>query len=122
MQDQIISFETAKLAKEKGFNEQTWEKYQECNQVLSPSYLLSIEFEEFIKAPTQSLLKKWLREKYNIYIQINVACDTFNRKYKGYFYEIVKDFCLKSTSQIKENYEIILEEALQIGLKMIKND
>ena len=80
MEDTRITFETAKLAKEKGF-------YQEPNRRKVPYYNYKGEFNgdvtdflrkylreedtsevESVSAPTQSLLAKWLREKHEIYV------------------------------------------------------
>jgi len=44
MKDELVSFETARLSKEKGF--------------------------DFASPPTQSLLQRWLREKHNYNIEI----------------------------------------------------
>ena len=84
MEDTLITFKTAKLAKEKGF-------FQETNRLEIPYYNYKGEFKgdvsdwrarkyirgedtsniEFVSAPTQSLLAKWLREKHNIHIEIS---------------------------------------------------
>ena len=84
MEDTRITFETAKLAKGKGFP-------QETNRLEIPYYNYKGEFKgdvsdwrvrkyirgedtsniEFVSAPTQSLLAKWLREKHNIHIEIS---------------------------------------------------
>ena len=59
MTEELVTLETAKLLKEKGFNE----------------YCKDIEF------PPQSVAQKWLRETKNIHICVyNCAC--------GYGYEI----------------------------------
>lgn len=61
--DKLISFETAILAKEKGFNEVCLNNYAlDGNSYDRKPVGLS--------APTQSLLQDWLREKHNIYIVI----------------------------------------------------
>ena len=68
MEEQLISFETAKLAKEKGF------KWTAHNKLFynDNSSLNIIEFsEEDIPAPTQALLQKWLREVHKIYICVS---------------------------------------------------
>ena len=84
MEDTRITFETAKLAKGKGFP-------QETNRLEIPYYNYKGEFKgdvsdwrvrkyirgedtsdiEFVSAPTQSLLAKWLREEHNIHIEIS---------------------------------------------------
>jgi hypothetical protein len=60
MEDQLISFETAKLAKEKGYDfENTWE-------YIDKMFRYKHDMTRFLI--TQSLLQKWLREKHNIII------------------------------------------------------
>lgn len=93
MQDQLISFETAKLAKEKGFavgtriNYTIYHKTQKSNNPsfrmtkgeieLSADYMINNGPGDFTsetysnyEAPTQSLLQKWLREKHKLQIEI----------------------------------------------------
>ena len=125
MEDTRITFETAKLAKEKGF-------FQETNRLEIPYYNYKGEFKgdvsdwrirkyirgedtsdiEFVSAPTQSLLAKWLREEHNIHL---IAYKNIN--IDGY------DWCYITTDGItninsyktyEEAYEIGLQEALKL--------
>ena len=125
MEDTRVTFETAKLAKEKGF-------FQETNRLEIPYYNYKGEFKgdvsdwrirkyirgentsdiEFVSAPTQSLLAKWLREKHNIHL---IAYKNIN--IDGY------DWCFITTDGItninsyktyEEAYEIGLQEALKL--------
>ena len=125
MEDTLIKFETAKLAKEKGF-------FQETNRLEIPYYNYKGEFKgdvsdwrirkyirgentsdiEFVSAPTQSLLAKWLREQHNIHL---IAYKNIN--IDGY------DWCYITTDGItninsyktyEEAYEIGLQEALKL--------
>lgn len=91
MKDTLIAFDTAKLAKEKGFNYETFLYYinngELCSEfdrltgVISGDYLtydfnsLKEDYysfrgvlEEHISAPTQTQLQKWLRETHNIHV------------------------------------------------------
>ena len=123
MEDTLITFETAKLAKEKGFP-------QEPNKLKIPYYNYKGEFKgdvkdwlrkylrkedtsnvESVSAPTQSLLAKWLREEHNIHL---IAYKNIN--IDGY------DWCYITTDGItninsyktyEEAYEIGLQEALK---------
>ena len=94
MKEQLISFETAKLAKEKGFNEETFGHHYidnnddhlfphaitgfnealKWNSILEDSFFKALyrglEIKEIISVPTQSFLQQWLREKHNIYVII----------------------------------------------------
>ena len=124
MEDTRVTFETAKLAKEKGF-------FQETNRLEIPYYNYKGEFKgdvsdwlrkylrkedtsdvESVYAPTQSLLAKWLREEHNIHL---IAYKNIN--IDGY------DWCYITTDGItninsyktyEEAYEIGLQEALKL--------
>ena len=125
MKENIVTFQVAKLAKEKGF-------FQETNRLEIPYYNYKGEFKgdvsdwrirkyirgedtsdiEFVSAPTQSLLAKWLREEHNIHL---IAYKNIN--IDGY------DWCYITTDGItninsyktyEEAYEIGLQEALKL--------
>jgi hypothetical protein len=69
MEEQLVSYNVAKLAKEKGFDEYGPEFYDcgEQHSHLGDYFKNSIlNDENFVVAPTQSLLQKWLRETHNI--------------------------------------------------------
>ena len=128
MEDIIIAFETAKLAKEKGFP-------QEPNKLKIPYYNYKGEFKgdvkdwlrkylrkedtsdvESVSAPTQSLLAKWLREEHNIHL---IAYKNIN--IDGY------DWCYITTDGITninsyKTYEEAFEIGLQEALKLINYD
>ena len=80
MKEQLISFETAKLAKEKGFNIPTIygcnEKGESQEYFTYNSYAPGepeVRIEDFIlkwdyQVPTQSLLQKWLWETHKLWV------------------------------------------------------
>lgn len=123
MKEQLISFETAKLAKEKGFQYTTDDNlYYNDN-----SYLNKLEFsEEDIPAPTQSLLQKWLREVHNIDIQISLNTVNVQEKiyYSASIYQNrkVEEINIKCHHLKLNTYEEALERGLQAGLKLISNE
>ena len=113
MIEQLISFETAKLAKEKGFEFRVvWE------------YILGFkeDSERDKYLPTQSLLQKWLREKYNQHIYLfpldkgkwgfenNSISINLDHIFINYMYE-GKEY---------NSYEEALEIGLQEALKLVK--
>ena len=124
MEDTRITFETAKLAKEKGF-------YQEPNRRKVPYYNYKGEFngdvtdflrkylreedtseEESVSAPTQSLLAKWLRERYNIHVTSQIGnLDFINTYHYDIRYIDNNQFICK----VKGNFKTY-EEALETGL------
>ena len=124
MEDTLITFETAKLAKEKGFP-------QEPNRRKVPYYNYKGEFNgdvtdflrkylreedtsdvESVSAPTQSLLSKWLREEHNIHLisYKNINIDGYDWCY------ITTDGItnINSYKTYEEAYEIGLQEALKL--------
>lgn len=114
MKEELVKFNTAKLAKEKGFNLKTKYLYYENvykdfkgEKITEPfiyykhKSIYNINWNNYkpniyISAPTQNSLKKWLKEKYNL---------TTN-------YELYDS---------KNNYKEILEKELKRLLKLIKN-
>ena len=86
MNEQLVSFKTAKLAKNKWFDEPC--KYSinsETKIVIEHTNAKNSEWEDvslekqcvLITAPSQCFLQKWLREKYNIHISINPELSNF---------------------------------------------
>lgn len=130
MKDQLVSFETAKLAKERG-----WKKNKYGNAMWDNGFYVC-EVDDFYfsdrnagdllmyrgggslssghliaDAPTQSLLQHWLRETFKIHIIIN-CLDEYCWAYHIPNIGGEKDF---------KTYEEALEYALQEGLKLIKS-
>jgi len=69
IEEAYVSFETAKLLKEKGFNEKV-SRWYVAN---SPQEgIVTIGFGDkqlYINAPTQQIAMKWLREVHNLFIE-----------------------------------------------------
>lgn len=133
MKEQLINFETAKLAKEKDFFDKNvlnetrisqpffYTKNGEIKEI-KEAFLYEKDFEikDCFNAPTQSLLQKWLREVHNIDISLQL-----NQFGYGYMYAVndIKE-CkniieLKGGVNQKWNYEQALEIGLQEALKQI---
>ena len=140
----LITFKTAKLAKEKGFSSClkstiiiSWSQDRdyrtqipyEPNCFLNGEHFEDYEYskEEFkslfkddnsysadVQIPSQSVLQKWLREKHNIYVLINVTID-----YSNYISIIwFKGKKIKPSGRFI-NYENALEIGLQEALNLI---
>ena len=132
-------FETAKLAKEKGFNwecsnyytnketKNPKEGFSDCywgdNRKNDWNSLISEPYEPFstnpISAPSQSLLAKWLREKHGIHVE--VTFDAWNNEK----YEV--SICQKGNKDLDfdvmgnfDTFEQAYEKGLQEALKLIK--
>ena len=138
MREQLISFETAKLAKKKGFDwSVSWYATHKRKAPTNPDSFYpelstfknwnddaNLNFYDRYSLPTQSLLQKWLRDIHNIHI--NIDCNA-----GGWYYELMK--CNGTTIYIEkgrnkgmayqgfnyETYEEALEAGLQEALKLI---
>jgi hypothetical protein len=131
MKEQLITFETAKLAKEKGFNGKSYfywmlnepDKLKKAFNKKSPwDFNFESEYKtpsESITAPTQSLLQKWLRDIHNI----DVWSQPFVRKQslpdESYSYFLFKDGVWMNDGVNFIDFEEALEKGLQEALKLI---
>lgn len=71
IEEQYVSFETAKLAKEKGFDIPTRYGFSERRSLVRVDTSDNWnQDKELYSRPTQSLLARWLREKHNMCIEI----------------------------------------------------
>lgn len=114
MEDQLITFETAKLSKAKRYNQ------KDCNEGFlfdgteSSDYIIDMMNGNGIARPTQSLLQRWLREVHIIDISISAAKGT------GYYYTVYSYKECLDDSEIKYNtYEEALEVSLLEALNLI---
>ena len=116
MQEQLITFETAKLAKEKGFviTQIRWFNKQGIAQGFNTGPL-----DDVFYRPSQSLLQKWLREVHGIHVWLIPAeVDKTYRAYVGHGIKL--DLLECSYTQSFFTYEDALEEGLQEALKLIE--
>jgi hypothetical protein len=140
MKEKLIDFETAKLAKEKGFLDKNIYSEVRISQdniyfedgtlgTLKSVLNTDITFVELFNAPTQALLQKWLRDIHGIHISIDLIDDSKNY---GYDFDLIlsnkrnymDDECMDAAKRIwysahYNTYEIALEKALQEALKLI---
>lgn len=69
--EDYCSYEVAKLLKEKGFNEPTWTRYEDDNEVIfGDKYDWNNSPMGQTSAPTHQLAMKWLREEKNILLYV----------------------------------------------------
>ena len=131
MQDQLISFETATLAYEKGFHQpiglgikynlgQYYTHKGELNGDCIDQIKAYMNKEPFpykvVNAPTQSLLQKWLREVHQIHIEIGWWDTGWSAQMIGD--QLISDDTYEAFD--KDTYEEALEIGLQFALKSIK--
>lgn len=105
MKDELISFETAKLAKEKGFN---WKNIE----------ILDVKRKSaFLDSTTRSLLQRWLREVHNIKLWNEFG---YTNEWFCYYLNKYDDKIQLTTNLRSATYEEALEVGLQEALKLIK--
>ena len=116
MKDELVSFKVAKLAKEKGFN-YAYEFYDKDGKLeefgMVSGWCNSTD--ENYPAPTQSLLQKWLRDKFKIYITIGVNYNT-KGNIESFNYSIEGSILNKG---VFESYEESLENAFYEALNKV---
>lgn len=123
MTEELITLETAKLLRKKGFNEYCKNVIDINNIPRETLYRINDDLpKQCFSQPTQSIVQKWLREVKNLHIEIyRNAC--------GYGYIIVKanngtwmeddDAKGPNDGGNWDTYEEALEEGLQEALKLI---
>jgi hypothetical protein len=133
MRDDVILFETAKLARDKGFKVPCDGRYfWEHKWQLSLKGAVKCSNDSDIKdrskvsycAPTQSLIQKWLRDEFKIYVTISSLEDGE---------AILFDYAIKQKSPIFgfsnirvnsdefKTYEEALETGIEKALNLIKS-
>jgi len=113
--EEKIKFETAKLAKEKGFDWEVTEGFTKDGRIFICSKSSGF-FPKECRRPTQSLLQKWLREVHNIHVFATLF--SYPNEYDSCIYIKDKEPIIKG---INFTYEEALETGLQEALKLILN-
>jgi len=121
MKEQLIELETAILAKEKGFDLDANYAYNPISgKLLDENTVYSHTIgdgKEPIEAPTQSLLQKWLREEFGIYVQVTIIDE---QHFEVSVWVRCDDVCHELASFVlKSCFEQALEKGLQRALKEI---
>lgn len=116
-----VSYEIALLLKEKGFNEECYQKYDN-EGYLSFNHIGYINSEKCCDdfcalAPTLQMVLKWLREKYEVFISI--GCCTYPKLKKvTYIPEITTfDSVFGDISIEYDSYEEACETAIKYCLE-----
>ena len=140
MKEQLINFETAKLAKEKRFNAQCFyyykngkliEPYEENGSSTDIEFRVDLTdlldnhnttYSEKYSAPTQSLLQKWLREIHDIHIEIEASTDCELNVIIPYAYQwlAIKNGKYSHDLEFYDSFEECLEVALFESLKLVE--
>lgn len=145
MEEQYVSFETAKMLKEAGFDCKC-SAYYHCkedgrnrlyislgctNDDLAYNILTNFQYEYL--APTQALAAKWLRGKYGIYVSVEIMIfpiykdgkEVGERTSWGYYLISTESGwpigASDSVNSEFNSYEEALEAGLQRAIEIIKN-
>ena len=102
MTEELVTLETAKLLKEKGFQQR---KYFINVSTLHHCY-------KYLSVPPQSIAQKWLRENHSIHIAVD-----FNQ-YGRWYYRLydIEDYDFLSETEVDKIYKSY-EEALEAGIE-----
>lgn len=124
MKDQLVSFEVAKLAKEKGFDWPTNQMYSGIMRIPQPEPYNDTRwalYHDYCLAPTQTTLQTWLRKVYLLDVlilpQLQSSCDPL-----PLYFIAIQDYRNSWTEPYNSSNENTLlhfdiyEEALELGL------
>ena len=121
IKEDYVSFEVAKLLKEKGFDEICRAAYTNDGKFITHHNYYSQGYGDEYIAPTHQMVMKWLREKHNICITIYP--DKGNR-YEAVLYNIKDDveiilqsFGIYGSHIFEDSYEEAVEAALKYSLE-----
>jgi len=125
MVDELISLETAQLAKEKGFDVITTYFYDKSGERDVCGYEnWNKGYGKACSCCTQSLLQKWLREKHNCIVEVLFNFDIILTKNKILWSVNVDNYTVDVLSNLSDESDFIsndlfntYEEALEIGLQ-----
>ena len=116
IEESFVSFDTAKLLKEVGFNVPCEKWYGESGFFMSGNY-------KECKCPTQALAARWLRDVHGIHIFSNYFFED------GTWFYVIVD--LKESDEVRaispdirsyQSNEEALEAGLQEAIKLIKSN
>lgn len=114
MEEQRVTFETARLAKTNGFNEQCNKYFNSDGKLNGYSFLTDLS-EGSVFAPTQSFLQKWARDEQDTHIAVVVGNGFWNCN----LYDAVTGTFI-TTAYNKGNHAFdCYEDALEQGLREV---
>ena len=130
--ESIVSYETAKLLKQAGFNDTCrafWKVWNgktnlyNCDKGQCFDYCCNNMFEmyndsaeENVTAPTLQMAMKWLRETHNLFVDIYYDYD-FREGYKFSIHKLTKGTTLETHNENYSTYEEACEEGIKYCLE-----
>jgi len=125
IKEDYVSFEVAKLLKEKGFNEPVMYHFTPDG---TKRKFQQTFYRDDVAQPTLQVAMKWLREKHKLFIDITAAMEDYIEdgvvKYKDPYYtwevfslEIGEPLYFGGTPSVKESYEDACDFAIKYCLE-----
>jgi len=116
--EDYVSFEIAKLLKEKGFEECPLFRYDDCGHLwVQGGYNKTIKWH--FPAPTLQMAMKWLREIYNIHIVLSPNKKMNNQYCSIIFVDKEGELYPQPTDFFHGSYEETAEAAIRYCLKKL---
>ena len=122
IEESFVSFDTARLLKEAGFDVPCTSQYTEGECIWDTDYLNNFNQDEFsYSRPTLALVARWLREVHHY-----AVCVWYSADYRKWFYahgnmnNMAFDVEYNISDFIYDSYEEALEAGLQEAIKLIK--
>lgn len=129
IKEQFVSFETAKMLKEAGFNEHCHDIYDNVNGFRWFKIGESTP-KGWVPCPTQALAARWLRETHGIHVSSNIFMDSANDadgktvdEWTFWSFDLFDNSgrIIEERDDRYDRYEEALEAGLKRGLELIKN-
>ena len=119
--EDYVSYEVAKLLKEKGFDEYCYKFYDyNSKEIYKETLHCCNSRSDDYSAPTLQMAMKWLREVHNIFIEIGVSIDLNGDYHFGY--TILDKECKyvrRGYTFFDWSYEDAVEAALEYCLEIL---
>ena len=131
IEEQYVSFDTAKLLKEAGFDVPCRSYYElEDGEVVRKDCIRPYDhncFEDTVcSRPTQALAARWLREKHRIVVDVTFIPPSVNGGVWQYFIGEMDDMVwggdFESSDRKYSTYEEAFEAGLQEAIKLITSE
>ena len=130
IEEQFVSFDTAKLLKEVGFDVPCYVQYSERGVQWDASCPENFNADDWgCSCPTQALAARWLREVQGIHVSSNIFMDSANDvdgntvdEWTFWSFDLFDNSgrIIEESDDRYDSYEEALEAGLKYALKMIK--
>ena len=121
--ESYVSFKTAKLLKEAGFNVPCKSQYSEGMGVWNVEYTYDFNADDCgYSRPTQALAARWLREVHGIVVDVTFCPPKQEKNWKFFIGEIenmVWEGDYDSSNERYLTYEEAMEDAIRQALRLI---